>query len=138
VVASCRVLHEVQQRLCTLLTMSLERQSGDEVVLSQDAAARLLGAAPSQVEATVESLCAAGAATWRRPGVFAVRQHPALRSRSCGCAVLPADDGQSRARTVPQHAASAGRAPIVEAAARPPRRQGVGARARTGLERPRS
>jgi hypothetical protein len=117
-VASCRVQHELQQRLCTLLSMSLDRHFGEEVVLSQEAAARLLGAAGPQVEAAVEGLCMAGAASWRRPGVFAVRQHPALRSRACGCAVLPADASQSGAWSAPPRTASTGRAAVAESAAR--------------------
>jgi len=137
--AKCRVVHEVEQQLCSLLLMSLDRLPGDEVVLSQDAAARLLGAAPQQVAAVVECLCLAGAASWRRPGVFAVRHHPALRSRSCGCAALPADDCLPRARTTaPQGTAVPGRTPVAEPATRPSQRQAFGARAGTGTERPSS
>jgi hypothetical protein len=86
VFAACRGVHTPEQRLASLLLLCAERAAGDELVLAQEATARLLGATPEVIAAAVERLRAGGAAAWRRPGVFAVHDGAALRSFACNCA----------------------------------------------------
>lgn len=85
VLNACRGLHSLDQQLGTLLLMSLDRLNGQEVVLPQDSAAQLLGVPAQEVGAAVDRLCQSGAASWRRPGVFAVHDAAALRTVACAC-----------------------------------------------------
>lgn len=85
VLNACRGLHSLDQQFGTLLLMSLERLAGQEVVLPRDSAAQLLGVTAPELGAAVDRLCEAGAASWRRPGVFAVHDCAALRTVACAC-----------------------------------------------------
>ncbi|NKE66684.1 Crp/Fnr family transcriptional regulator [Ramlibacter sp. RBP-2] len=85
VLNACRGLHSLDQQLGTLLLMSLDRLGGQEVVLPQDSAAQLLGVPAQELGAAVDRLCQCGAASWRRPGVFAAQDGAALRAVACGC-----------------------------------------------------
>ncbi len=85
VLNACRGRHSLDQQLGTLLLMSLDRLAGEEVVLPRDSAAQLLGVCAKELGAAVDRLCEAGAASWRRPGVFAVRDGAALRTVACPC-----------------------------------------------------
>lgn len=85
VLDACRGLHSLDQQLGSLLLMSLGRLSEQEVVLSQDTASRLLGVTPEELTGAVDRLREAGAAAWRRPGVFAVHDCAALRTLACPC-----------------------------------------------------
>lgn len=85
VLAACRGLHTPEQQLATLLLISLERLAGQEMVLDQDEAARLLGVPAPQIAAMVERLCEAGGAARRRAGVYAIRDGAALRALACAC-----------------------------------------------------
>jgi hypothetical protein len=140
--AGCRAAgHPLQQRLCSLLAMSLDRLPGNELVLSQDAAAQLLGTAPQQVAAAVDCLRDAGAAAWLRPGVFAVHQHASLRLLSCSCAGQAVRKPRQQARTAAL-TRDAVRSPVPEAdvSPRPARREvaaaSTSAGAAVGVERP--
>lgn len=82
---ACRSLHSLEQQLGSLLLMSLDRLSGQDVVLNQDHVAPLFGSTGQQLAAAVDRLREAGAASWRRPGVFAVRDCAALRTLACAC-----------------------------------------------------
>ena len=82
---ACRGMHSLDQQLACLLLMSLERLSGQEVVLSQENVALLLGAPGQDLGAAVDRLREAGAAAWRRPGVFAVHDCAPLRTVACTC-----------------------------------------------------
>jgi len=85
VLNACRGLHSLDQQLACLLLMSLERQLGQEAVLSRDNMALLLGATAQQVGGDADRLRDAGAASWRRPGLFAVHDREALRAAACPC-----------------------------------------------------
>jgi CRP-like cAMP-binding protein len=100
VLASCRGVHTLEQRLASLLALCAERDPGQEVVLAQEPTASLLGAAPAAVAAAVDRLSASGAARWLRPGLFAVHDTAPLHSLACRCGSwigfgrgdVPADD----------------------------------------------
>ena len=85
VLNACRGLHSLDQQLGTLLLMSLDRLGGQEVVLPQDSAAQLFGVSAQELGAAVDRLCESGAASWRRPGVFAAHDRAAVRTVACGC-----------------------------------------------------
>lgn len=82
----CRSTHSMDRQLASLLLLSLERLPGQEVALSLEAAARLLGATPHQLVAAADALCDAGAAVRRRPALVAAHDRLALLGVACGCA----------------------------------------------------
>lgn len=83
--AKCRRDHSIEQQLCRLLLMSAERLPGQELGLTQDFAARLLGAEPDSVAQAVNRLRQAGTVTVRREGGLAIPDRAALQARACGC-----------------------------------------------------
>jgi hypothetical protein len=91
---ACRGHHSLDQQLAALLMMSLQRLPGQEVVLTQDATARLLGVTPYQLAGAVERLRDGGAATWRGEGMLAADDHAALGSFACGCPARIASEYQ--------------------------------------------
>lgn len=86
VLASCRTHHPLEQQLASLLLLSLDRMHGQEVLMSQDGVAPLLGVTATQLGAAVDLLRDAGAAEWRGTGQFAVQDNAALRALACACA----------------------------------------------------
>jgi CRP-like cAMP-binding protein len=139
VLGTCRAAHSAQQRLCSLLLMGLERLPGQEAQLDQDAAVRITGAAPEQVSAAIDGLCAAGIAAWRRPGLFAVHDRSALRALACGCERRVADEYAHLLAPESQAAAASATASAAAASEISPRRQRREMfAARSGAERPNS
>jgi hypothetical protein len=94
VLAACRAQHSVDQQLATLLLLGVERLPGQEVLLAQETTARVLGVSTPQFAAAVERLRAAGAATWRRPGLLAAHDSASLRSLACACHARVASEYQ--------------------------------------------
>jgi CRP-like cAMP-binding protein len=114
----CNRHHSIEQQLCRVLLMSLDRLSGQEVPLTQEFAARLLGVRREGVTEAAGRLREAGIVACRR-GVFAVRSRAALEARSCGCYRVVKDEYD---RLLPAHAAHAQEspAPVRTIAAVPP------------------
>ena len=83
-VVVCNRHHSIEQQLCRLLLMSLDRMRHNEVPLTQEFAARLLGVRREGVTEAAGRLREAGIVGCRR-GVFAVRDREALEARACGC-----------------------------------------------------
>ncbi len=83
--ARCRRDHTIEQRLGTLMLMTLDRLPGQEGVLPPDRTAQLLGVSPESVAQAVRSLRDNGALTIRRDGATAVADRPALQQKACGC-----------------------------------------------------
>ena len=133
VLTACRSLHSPDQQLGTMLLMSLERLPGQEVVLTQNLTARLLGVAPQHVADTIDRLRDAGGASWRREGVFAVRDGEALRAMACVCERRIASEYQRLLADGPPGAARGGAGASGEAGRRLARDAVV---ARGGAERP--
>ncbi|HWI83218.1 Crp/Fnr family transcriptional regulator [Ramlibacter sp.] len=133
VLGSCRGLHTLDQQLACLLLMSLDRLPSQEVVLTQEAAARLLGTAPQAVAGAVDRLREAGAASWRRPGLLAAHDGAALRAVACACERRITGEYQRLLSDAPAIASSASGATADTAARRPQRDAMV---ARGGAERP--
>jgi CRP-like cAMP-binding protein len=80
----CNRHHSIEQQLCRVILMSLDRVSGHEVPLTQEFVARLLGVRREGVTEASGRLREAGAVTCRR-GVFAVQDRKLLEARSCSC-----------------------------------------------------
>ncbi|HWP10888.1 MAG TPA: helix-turn-helix domain-containing protein, partial [Ramlibacter sp.] len=80
----CNRHHSIEQQLCRVLLMSLDRLQGHEVPLTQEFAARLLGVRREGVTEASGRLREAGIVGCRR-GVFAVRDREALEAHACGC-----------------------------------------------------
>ena len=82
--ALCNRYHSIEQQLCRLILMSLDRVQGREVPLTQEFVARLLGVRREGVTEASGRLREAGIVAGRR-GVFAVQDRKALEARTCGC-----------------------------------------------------
>jgi CRP-like cAMP-binding protein len=80
----CNRHHSIEQQLCRVVLMSLDRLHGHEVPLTQEFVARLLGVRREGVTEASGRLREVGAVTCRR-GVFAVQDRGALEARACGC-----------------------------------------------------
>jgi len=80
----CNRHHSIEQQLCRVILMSLDRVDGHEVPLTQEFVARLLGVRREGVTEASGRLRQAGIVTCRR-GVFAVQDRKALEARACGC-----------------------------------------------------
>jgi CRP-like cAMP-binding protein len=80
----CNRHHSIEQQLCRVILMSLDRVHGDEVPLTQEFVARLLGVRREGVTEASGRLREAGVVACRR-GVFAVQDRAALEARACGC-----------------------------------------------------
>lgn len=116
----CNRHHSIEQQLCRVLLMSLDRLPGQEVPLTQEFAARLLGVRREGVTEAAGRLREAGIVGCRR-GVFVVHNRTALEARACGCyrvvkneydRLLPAPSAEKTA-TIEETAAACvhGRAP---------------------------
>jgi hypothetical protein len=80
----CNRHHAIEQQLCRVILMSLDRVNGHEVPLTQEFVARLLGVRREGVTEASGRLREAGAVACRR-GVFAVHDRKMLEARACGC-----------------------------------------------------
>jgi len=80
----CNRHHSIEQQLCRVILMSLDRSTGPEVPLTQEFIARLLGVRREGVTEASGRLRDAAALTCRR-GVFVVQERKALETRACGC-----------------------------------------------------
>jgi hypothetical protein len=80
----CNRHHSIEQQLCRVILMSLDRVQGDEVPLTQEFVARLLGVRREGVTEASGRLREAGVVACRR-GVFAVQDRASLEARACGC-----------------------------------------------------
>ncbi len=112
----CNRHHSIEQQLCRVLLMSLDRLAGPEVPLTQEFAARLLGVRREGVTEAAGRLREAGIVACRR-GVFAVRSRAALEARSCGCYRVVKDEYD---RLLAAHAAHAQESPPVRTIAAVP------------------
>jgi CRP-like cAMP-binding protein len=80
----CNRHHAIEQQLCRVILMSLDRVNGQEVPLTQEFVARLLGVRREGVTEASGRLREAGVLACRR-GVFAVHDRKGLEARACGC-----------------------------------------------------
>jgi CRP-like cAMP-binding protein len=82
--AVCNRHHSIDQQLCRWLLLRLDRLSSDELVMTQELIANMLGVRREGVTEAAGKLQDAGLIRYRR-GKIAVLDRPALEARSCEC-----------------------------------------------------
>lgn len=82
--AVCNRHHTLDRQLCRWLLLSLDRLSGDEVVMTQELIANMLGVRREGVTEAALKLQAAGLIRYSR-GRITVLDRQALEERSCEC-----------------------------------------------------
>ncbi|MES2390105.1 MAG: Crp/Fnr family transcriptional regulator [Acidobacteriota bacterium] len=80
----CARLHGLQQRLARWLLTAGDRMESDQLQLTQEYMARMLGSRRSTVTVTAQALQEAGAIEYRR-GRIMLTSRPKLESMACGC-----------------------------------------------------
>ena len=82
--AVCNRHHSVEQQLCRWLLLSIDRLSGDELHMTQELIANMLGVRREGVTEAAGKLQRAGLIDYRR-GHIKVLNRPGLESRVCEC-----------------------------------------------------
>jgi CRP-like cAMP-binding protein len=82
--AVCNRHHSIDQQLCRWLLLSLDRLQGDELVMTQELIANMLGVRREGVTEAALKLQAAGVIRYSR-GRITVIDRPALEKLSCEC-----------------------------------------------------
>ncbi len=82
--AACNRHGTLEQRLCRWLLMTLDRSPGNEVAMTQELIANLLGVRREGVTGAASRLQQQGAIRYRR-GQIVVLDRQALEQRVCGC-----------------------------------------------------
>jgi CRP-like cAMP-binding protein len=82
--AACNRLHEVSERLARWLLMSQDRLGGDNVPLTQEYLAHMLGTRRASVTVAAGALQKAGLITYRH-GEVNIRNRTKLKQASCEC-----------------------------------------------------
>ena len=82
--AACNRFHTIDQQLCRRLLLGLDRASSDELEMTQEAIAGLLGVRREGVTAAAAKLQRAGVIRYRR-GHIEVLDRAGLEQRSCEC-----------------------------------------------------
>jgi CRP-like cAMP-binding protein len=80
----CHRHHTVDQQLCRWLLLSLDRLPGDQLDVTQELIARMLGVRREGVTEAAGNLQAAGLIQYRR-GHITVTDRPGLEARACEC-----------------------------------------------------
>jgi CRP-like cAMP-binding protein len=82
--AVCNRHHSVDQQLCRWLLLSLDRLSGNELIMTQELIANMLGVRREGVTESAGKLQRAGLIEYRR-GHITVLDRPGLEARVCEC-----------------------------------------------------
>jgi CRP-like cAMP-binding protein len=82
--AVCNRHHSVDQQLCRWLLLSLDRLASNELIMTQELIANMLGVRREGVTEAAGQLQAAGLVEYRR-GRITVLDRPRLEARSCEC-----------------------------------------------------
>ena len=82
--AACNRHHSIDQQLCRRLLLGLDRSFGDELAMTQEAVASLLGVRREGVTAAALKLQQAGVIRYRR-GHISVLDRGRLEKRTCEC-----------------------------------------------------
>jgi CRP-like cAMP-binding protein len=83
-IAVCNRHRRVDQQLCRWLLLSLDRLPGNELVVTQELIANMLGVRREGVTEAAAALQRAGLISYRR-GHITVLDRSGLRKRSCEC-----------------------------------------------------
>jgi CRP-like cAMP-binding protein len=82
--AACNRCHTVDQQLCRWLLLSLDRLPSNELIMTQQLIANMLGVRREGVTVAAENLQEAGLITYHR-GHITVLDRPGLEERVCEC-----------------------------------------------------
>jgi CRP-like cAMP-binding protein len=82
--AACNRRHTLEQQLCRWLLLTLDRMSGNELIMTQELIASMLGVRREGVTEAAGRLQRAGLITYRR-GHITVLRRDGLEQRSCEC-----------------------------------------------------
>ena len=82
--AVCNRHHSLDQQLCRWLLLSLDRLACDDLVMTQELIANMLGVRREGVTEAARALQAAGLISYRR-GHITVLDRPGLQRRACEC-----------------------------------------------------
>ena len=82
--AACNRHHSVEQQLCRWLLLTLDRMKGNELVMTQELVASMLGVRREGITQAAGSLQEAGFIRYRR-GHIAVLDRSGLEARACEC-----------------------------------------------------
>ena len=82
--AVCNRHHSLDQQLCRWLLLSLDRLSGNKLVMTQELIANMLGVRREGVTEAAGNLQDAGLISYRR-GHISVLDRPGLEARTCEC-----------------------------------------------------
>jgi len=119
--SACNRHHELDQQLCRWLLLNLDRRVGNELTVTHERIAGMLGVRREGVTGAAMKLQKAGLIRYRR-GRIAILDRPGLERRSCECysVVRQAYERVLGRATVPRHARVARRLiPISRAALLP-------------------
>lgn len=99
--AVCNRHHSIDQQLCRWLLLSLDRLPGNEIKMTQELIANMLGVRREGVTSSAGELRRAGLISYRR-GLITVLDRPALEERVCECyAVVKRETDRLLAGRVP-------------------------------------
>ena len=82
--AVCNRHHTIDQQLCRRLLLSLDRLSSNEIAITQETLASMLGVRRESVTDAALKLQSAGIISYKR-GLITILDRQALESRSCEC-----------------------------------------------------
>lgn len=82
--AVCNRHHSVEQQLCRLLLLTLDRVSSRELVMTQELVASMLGVRREGITEAAGKLRDSGLISYRR-GHISVLERPGLEARACEC-----------------------------------------------------
>ena len=82
--AACNRRHTLEQQLCRWLLLTLDRMSGNELIMTQELIASMLGVRREGVTEAAGRLQRAGLINYRR-GHITVLQRDGLQVRACEC-----------------------------------------------------
>lgn len=82
--AVCNRSHSIDQQLCRCLLLRLDRLPGNQINLTHEVIANMLGVRREGVTASASQLQSAGLISYRR-GLITVLDRPALEKRACEC-----------------------------------------------------
>lgn len=82
--SACNRHHELEQQLCRWLLLNLDRREGNEMIVTQEQIASMLGVRRSGVTEGALKLQQAGLIRYSR-GRIAILDRPGLEARSCEC-----------------------------------------------------
>lgn len=106
--AACTRHHSLDQQLCRWLLLSLDRLRGQEIVMTHERIAQLLGVRREGVTGGALRLQSAGLIRYRR-GHISVLNRPGIEKRSCECYAAMAAMGRPVQSVAAAHVASATR-----------------------------